>query len=145
MKGGAALKSIVLPGVLLGGVIALAICGALPTLSLFLPTVLMLCLEQEPGRPMTRTLLLFGLAGSWDALVAFWRVGGQLPVDWMRLLDLYILARAWLAQCLGWLLAEGLTLLLVYLADRQAVQIRRSAHAEIGALAAEWRNAADDG
>lgn len=143
--GGGALRGIVVPGMLLGGVIALAVCGALPTLSLFLPALLMLSLEQEPGRPMTRTLLLFGLVGAWDPLAAFWRAGGGHPMDWMQLLDLITLAHAWLAQCLGWLLAEGLTLLLVYVADRQAARVGGMAQSEIHALDAEWKAPADDG
>jgi len=148
-SGGGALTGIVLPIALVVGVIALLASGALPALCLFLPALLWLCTEQEPGRPMTRTLLLFGLVGAWDSLDAFWHVGAPRPADWISMLDIRALTRAWVAQAMGWLLAEGLALLMAFQADREIGRARQSYQAEISQLRAEWgdgvSHAADDG
>jgi hypothetical protein len=121
--------------VLLG---ALIFVGALPLLCLFLPAILALAVEREPGRPMTRTLLLFGTAGAWDPLSVVWQAGSPRGVEWMAMLDARAVVWAWLAQAAGWLLAEGIGLGLVLLADRETARIEAASRAEIAALTAEW-------
>ncbi len=133
------LGGIVMPVLLMAALVALLYSGALPALILFLPALLMLVIEQEPGRPMTRILLLFGLAGSWDVLDVFWHAGSLRISDGMGMLDLDTLARAWLAQAVGWLLAEGLSLLLTHVSDREQSQARARTEADVAALRAEWR------
>ena len=128
-----------LPLLLLMLCLALLLSGALPALSLFLPALLMMALEQEAGRPMTRILLLFGLLGAWDALDGFWHASSLRAADWMALLDLHALALAWLAQAAGWLLAEGLALLLSHLSARDHARMRARTEAQIAELRAEWR------
>ena len=137
------LGGILTPVMLLLGFVAVVFSGALPALSLFLPALLMLVLEQEAGRPMTRTLLLFGLAGSWDALDTIWHAGSLRASDWMGLLDLNTLAVAWLAQAMGWLLAEGMALLLTHVSDREHARVRARTEADISSIRAEWRSRHD--
>lgn len=117
---------------------ALIFLGALPLLCLFLPALLALVLEREPGRPMTRTLLLFGVAGGWDSIAAFWPSGSLRGSDWAALADVHALVRAWLAQAAGCLLAEALGLGFVLLADRESTRVKAACEAEIAALKAEW-------
>ena len=112
--------------------------GALPLLCLFLPALLALVLEREPGRPMTRTLLLFGVAGAWDSIAAFWPAGSLRGADWTALADVHALVRAWLAQAVGCLLAEAIGLGFVLLADRESARVKAACETEIAALKAEW-------
>ena len=112
--------------------------GALPLLCLFLPTLLALIVEREPGRPMTRTLLLFGFAGAWDAIGAFWQGWSLHGADVMAMPDVHAIARAWLAQAGGCLLAEVIGLGFVLLVDRESARTKADSEAEIAALKVEW-------
>jgi hypothetical protein len=116
----------------------LAFIGAFPLLCLLLPALLAVVLEREPGRPLTRTLLLFGIAGAWDPIAAFWQARSVNDVDWSAILGGRPLALAWLAQAAGCLLAEGAGLGFVLLADRESERIKAACQAEIAALRTEW-------
>lgn len=90
-------------------------CGALLTLAtptavlggaLLAPGLLALALDRAPGRPVARTVLLFGLAATVHPLWTLWRSAGSVASALALAQDVSGLAAAWAAQGAGWLLTE---------------------------------------
>ena len=91
------------------------VCGALATVAtptallvagLLAPVGLALFLDRVPGRPVVRTVLLFGLAGGIGSLRALWGAGHSVSIALALLGDPAALLPAWGAAAIGWLLAE---------------------------------------
>ncbi len=128
---------------LAGGAMLLALSSALPAFCLFLPSFLVLLSEQDRSRPLTRAVLLFGLAGAWNTLGLLWHYGGLglaswNPIGWAIALNTKRLAIAWAAQAGGWLLAEGLTIGFAQLSEYRIRQVMERAENRKATLQAEW-------
>jgi hypothetical protein len=126
-----------------GAAILLVLNGALPSLCLFLPSLLVLVTEEDRSRPLTRALLLFGLAGAWDSLGSLWKFGGLGLANWhpaslFLALDVRRVAVAWAAQGGGWLLSEALAIAFSLIAERRASSFQAKAERRKSELQAEW-------
>jgi len=124
-------------------------CGALATLAtpeavllcvLLAPGILSLLLDREPGKPVARTVLLFGLAFSVEPVRTLW-LGSMSMAEAAHLLsDLSVTGLAWAAAAGGWLLAElaplvvGLVLDLRSRSQAAALRKLRAQHAEAWGL-----------
>lgn len=90
-------------------------CGLLITLAtpiallaglLLAPALLALVLDQAPGKPVARPLLLLGLAAMARPLVSLWSMGHGMDAALDLLGDATILVTSWGAQALAWLAME---------------------------------------
>jgi hypothetical protein len=109
-------------------------CGALMTLAtptavvagiLLAPGLLSVVMDQSPGKPTARSVILFGLAATVPPLAALWRTGHHMGTALDLAGDSTVLATAWAAQGGAWLLCE-LTPLIVTLV-MEAVSRSRAA------------------
>jgi hypothetical protein len=127
-------------------------CGALAALvpgmavllaMLLLPAGLALLYDRQGGRPVARTVLLFGAAGAVRPVAALWAAGNNLAAALALLGDLRVVGTAWSAAAAGWILAElaPVAALLVLEATTQARVVRL--RAERRKLAEEWGFDAD--
>jgi hypothetical protein len=90
-------------------------CGALATLAtptalllavLFGPALLAALLDRQPGRPVARSIALCSLCGIVAPLRELWAAGHSLGVAVALAADPDVLAWAWGAAAVGWLLSE---------------------------------------
>jgi hypothetical protein len=109
-------------------------CGALATLAtptavlagcLLAPGLLSLVIDQLPGKPTARAVVLFGLAATAQPLATLWHTGHQIGAALDMAADTGTLATAWVAQRGAWMLCE-LTPLIVAL-SMEAVSRARAA------------------
>ena len=91
------------------------LCGALATLAtptalligvLFLPAIIATALDRQRGKPIARSIALFGLCGIVGPVLALWAAGHTLDAALMLATDPTDLMVAWGAAGAGWLLAE---------------------------------------
>jgi hypothetical protein len=112
---------------------AIALAGLL-----LLPGIGARLVEQTPGRPMTRAMILFGLAASAPAATRLWMAGGGWDAGVDVALDPLAIARAWAAQATAWIVAESLPVLLIARADLTARAQLRTLRAARTVLEQEW-------
>jgi apolipoprotein N-acyltransferase len=122
-------------------------CGAVATLApptallmgvLLGPALLALLVDRQPGRPKARSVALFGMAASVEALRSLWVGGHTISAAVALMGDLQVVATAWVAAAGGWLLAEAAPIAvratLDLLSSSRAARLRGlRAH-----LASEW-------
>ena len=94
--------------------------------------------ERESGRPLTRAMLLFGIAAALQDIVALGQGGGGMAAGLAVALDLTAVARCWGAQGIGWLLAEALPVILTVHADWSARRTLQSLRTSRASLVEEW-------
>lgn len=125
-------------GLLLGALVILATPTAVLLAVLLLPTAMSMLVESTPGRPATRAVALFGLAGACMPLDALWRSGHDFGTTLVLATDIRTLAVGWSAQAGGWLLTQLLPFAvgLVLQARSGAEQARLRRRRE--AIEAEW-------
>jgi hypothetical protein len=90
-------------------------CGAVATLAtptavlagiLLAPSLLAVAMDQAPGRPTSRSVLLFGLAATAQPVSTLWHTGHQIGIALEMVADVTVLGTAWAAQGGAWLLCE---------------------------------------
>ena len=126
---------------MLCGIAAAMMPGAAVLLAVLLaPGLVVLLVDQQPGRPIGRAVIVCGLAGSVPPLSAAWSAGLGLDTAAAVMGDMNAVGIAWLAAAAGWLLAEllplGIRIGLDATSAARAVRLR-AARAK---LAADWRN-----
>ncbi len=94
---------------------------------LLLPMLMSWATDASPGRPVTRAVLLFGLAASCPTLVSLWSEGDRMADAVALGTEIPTLAISWAAQAGGWLLTQLLPLLV-------SVAINRNTQAAIARL-----------
>jgi hypothetical protein len=92
---------------------------------LLAPGVVALRLDREPGRPVARTVLTFGLASCVHPVITLWNTGQSFDTAIAVVSDPVTLGIAWSAAAAGWLLTQ-LTPLAVR-AALEAAALARSA------------------
>jgi hypothetical protein len=108
-------------------------CGILAAISpgiatvaagLLAPGVVALRLDQEPGRPIARTVLTCGLAGCVHPVITLWNIGQSFETAIAIVSDPTTIGIAWSAAAAGWLLTQVAPL--VVRAGLEAVALARS-------------------
>lgn len=125
-------------GLLCGVAAALAPGPALLTGLLLAPGLISLLLDQTPGKPMARAVLLCGLAAAIPPLAALWRGGAGLAPAIALAGDPAVLGAAWLAGAGGWLLNDFAPLLLKIGLDGLAAARTRRLKADRARLTEAW-------
>ncbi len=124
---------------LLCGVAATLVPGPALLVGLLLaPGLLALMLDQAPGKPMARAVLLAGLAATIGPLASLWHAGGSVGAALTTLGNPAVLGLAWLAAAAGWLASELAPLFLKIAMD--GASTARAAHlkAERARLLEAW-------
>jgi len=125
-------------GLLCGALIAVSISTALLLAALLLPGLAAVLLDREPGRPVARTVLLFGVAASAAPFTRYWESAHTIDAALGIIGDPMALGIAWLAAGFGWALTEFAPVaarLVLEAADRRRiVQLK----AERTAYEEEW-------
>lgn len=123
------------------------LCGALVTLAtptavlagvLLLPAVIVHLMDTTEGRPILRTVLLFGLAASVRPLLALWTGGHSMATSLSLLSDVAAPAIAWSAQGAGWLLTQLIPLLVRLALEAQSKLEVAGLRSQRDRLATEW-------
>ncbi len=123
-------------------------CGALimvdPASVVFLaillaPSMLMRIGDGRPEGAGARAVLLWNMAAVIGPVCRLWQ---EMPPSLARAIDMLsgvtIVAWAWLAAGLGWLLSEGLILAANLWLSARDRQLRERLQAEVDVLMAEW-------
>lgn len=127
-----------LQGLLCGGLAACAPATALLLTVLLAPALAMLAFERKPGRPVTRTMFLFGLSATVFPILALWNVGHTVDAAFTLATDPRTLAIAWGAAGGGWLLTE-IVPIMMRLVLVSALRVKRQRlHTMRDRCAAEW-------
>jgi hypothetical protein len=122
-------------------------CGALVTLAtptallvgvLLVPTFVVGVTDRAAGKPVTRAVLLYGLAGLTLPLIGLWTGGHSMEQSVGLVTDPVTVAIAWAAQGAGWLLAEAAPLAVRAVLEANAVALTMKLRAERAALEADW-------
>ena len=111
---------------------------------LLAPSMLMRIGDERPEGAAGRAVLLWNVAAAIGPVCRLWQ---EMPPSLARAIDMLsgvsIVAWAWLAAGVGWLLSEGLILAAgLWLAARDR-QLRERLDAEMDVLVAEWGQPAD--
>jgi hypothetical protein len=132
-----------LQGLACGLLAVLATPTALLAGVLLVPTFVVAAVDTADGKPVTRAVLLYGLAGLALPLVALWMGGHGMNQSIGLVTDPAMVATAWAAQAVGWLIAELAPVAVRTLLDLKAAAQTARLRAERDALAADWDTPAD--
>ena len=127
-----------LQGLLCGGLVACAPATALLLGLLLAPAFVMLAVERRPGRPVARTMLLFGASAAVFPTIALWNAGHSVDAAFALAADPRTLAIAWAAAGGGWLLTELLPVAMRLALASAALARKRRLRALRDRCAAEW-------
>jgi hypothetical protein len=95
-----------LSGLACGVLAAIAPGIATVAAGLLVPGAVALKLDQEPGRPVARTVLTCGLAGCVHPVIMLWNMGQSFDTALAIISDPWTLGVAWSAGAAGWLLTQ---------------------------------------
>lgn len=101
-----------LQGLVCGALITLATPLALLLAVLLAPAIVAGLLDSQPGRPIARALLLFGLSASVDPAHQLLAAGDLMSVSLGLLSQPRVLAMAWGAAAGAWVLIEVVPVIL---------------------------------
>jgi hypothetical protein len=104
--GGSHRSVIWLSGLACGVLAAIAPGIATVAAGLLAPGVIALRLDREPGRPVARTVLTFGLAGCVHPMITLWNTGQSFETAIAIVTDTPTIGLAWSAAAAGWLLTQ---------------------------------------
>lgn len=93
-------------GLACGILVAVATPTAILAGTLLAPSALMLVVDKAQGKPITRCMILCGLAASVRAIVELWSGGHTTDVALRLIADPDTLLFAWVSQAAGWVLVE---------------------------------------
>lgn len=114
-EGGGGGSLIWVQGLACGGMAALAPMPVLQIVVLLAPGLLSLLMERRDGKPVTRVMLLFGLAASVEPVRQAWAAG--IGPGWDRITDPQAVLFAWAAAAAGWLMARVVPLVVRAIVD----------------------------
>lgn len=104
---------------------------------LLAPALVALPLDRASGKPVARTMLLFGLAGSVDPVRSAWGMGFDRAVDGAGL------TTAWALAALGLMLTQAIPLLVQAIVDQKSAARAAELRQARAQLVADWGLDAD--
>jgi hypothetical protein len=114
-----------LSGLACGALAAIAPGVAVVAAGLLIPGLVALRMDQQPGRPVARTVLTCGLAGCVQPVMSLWNMGQSFNAAIAIVTDPTAIGIAWSLAAGGWLLTELAPLLVR--AVLEAAALTRSA------------------
>jgi hypothetical protein len=134
-----------LQGLACGAVVTLATPSALLLLALLVPALLAMLLDDRPGRPLVRPVVLAGLAASVRPLVALWHNGHTMGASIALISDVAVLAVAWAAEAAAWLLTEIAPVIIRLMLDGRSLSRAMYLRGKRAHYVAEWGFSTDGG
>jgi hypothetical protein len=125
-------------GCLCGAAAALSLATAMTTAILLAPGLLALLIDDRPSKPVARTMLLFGMAGSVAPLVQLWQLGHSVEAAVGVVLHGQTVLTAWMAGGIGWLLTEVAPLIVGMVLSVRMRDNRKKMISTRAELAEEW-------
>jgi hypothetical protein len=122
-------------------------CGILATIApglaivavtLLGPGLVVVRLDREPGRAVTRTVLTCGLAACVNPAVALWNSGQSVGAAIAIASDPLVLAVAWGAAAAGWLMTQLMPLLVRMVLEAASLAHATRIRALRGRLVGDW-------
>ena len=117
---------------------ALATPTALLMGVLLAPGLLAVALDRAPGRPIARTLLLWGLSTTVGPLMTLWKAGHTMEAAFSLAFDPATLAWSWAAAGGGWLLTQLLPVLIRLALESAALSRKLRVRGLRARCAEEW-------
>jgi hypothetical protein len=125
-------------GLACGALVVIAPGIAALALGLLAPGALAVRLDHEPGRPIARSVVTFGLAGCVHPVILLWNMGQSFDTAIAILMDPTTLAVAWAAAGAGWLLTQMAPLAVRAVLEAAALTRSVRLRAERTRLAETW-------
>jgi hypothetical protein len=125
-------------GIAIGLLVITATPSAILCAALLMPTILAMMADRLHGRPVGRTVLLFGLAGACGPEMTLWRSGRGMEGAIALATDVHTLALSWSFQAGGWLLAQILSLGICFYVETMARIEITALEKRRAATAAQW-------
>jgi hypothetical protein len=127
-----------LSGLACGVLTAIAPGVATLAAGLLLPGMVALKLDQEPGRPVARTVLTCGLAGCVQPVITLWNAGQSFDAAVAILSDPAVIGIAWSAAAAGWLLSQLAPLIVRMVLEAAALARATGLRLTRGRVAEAW-------
>jgi hypothetical protein len=93
-------------GLACGVLVAIAPGVATVAAGLLAPGIVALKLDREPGRPVARTVITFGLAGCVQPVITLWNTGQSFDTAIAIVTDPTMIGTAWSLAAAGWLVTQ---------------------------------------
>jgi hypothetical protein len=127
-----------LQGLGCGAMVALAPGMAILLAMLLLPAGLAILYDRQGGRPVARSVVLFGAAAVVKPVIALWGAGNGMDACLALLGDLRVVGTAWSAAAAGWILAELAPIVALVVLEAMTGARAARLRAERQKLAGEW-------
>ena len=131
-------------GMLFGILLMVSPGGLLLLMALSAPVLLCLVCETARGRPLTRTVTIFTLAGAIEPVRSFLFSSHTLADSVDVLARIGSLPLTWTGAAAGWLVNEASCVAAVWMTDLRLAGRRREIEARLAALRTEWSLPATD-
>lgn len=92
-----------LQGLACGGAISVATAPVILVAVLLAPGLVSYAVEQRPGKPVSETMMMLGIATIFMPLRTFWEYGHSFDAATAILTNPTYLGLSWTAACAGWL------------------------------------------
>jgi len=119
-------------GMACGGLGAMVPALAAQAVMLLAPGLLALLFDRAPGKPVARTMLLFGLGGSVDPVRAAWGMGFDRAIDGGGL------TTAWALAALGFMLTQAIPMVVQTIVDQKSAARAAELRQTRAQLVADW-------
>lgn len=130
-------------GLLCGATVAIAPSLAMLFACLLAPGLVAAVLDHQPGRPVSRCVLLCGVAACIEPVRQLWRAGQGSDAVFALVGDLNVLGAAWLAAAAGWFCAELLPILARAVIEMTTTAQAARLRAARDLLVQEWGDGAE--
>ena len=138
-RGSGGNRSVVwLSGLTCGLIVAITPGLGLAVGGLLAPGLVALMFDKDAGRPVARTVLTCGVAGSVHPIMMLWTLGASMDTALSLVTDPLALATAWGGAAAGWLLIQIAPPLISVALDARAAARSARLRAERARLADAW-------
>lgn len=127
-----------LQGLACGAALSLATAPALLVVGLLLPGLAGYTMERTPGKPVSETMLLLGVATVFMPLRILWEGGHSMEACLNLIMDPWRLGLSWTAAGAGWFMAESAQMIAERYGELAARRELAALRKERDELAAEW-------
>jgi hypothetical protein len=105
---------------------------------LLAPGILALKMDQEPGRPVARSVITFGVAGCVHPVITLWNLGQSFDTAIAIVTDPMMLGPAWGLAAAGWLATQVFPLLVRAVLEASALTRAARLRATRERIAQAW-------
>jgi hypothetical protein len=127
-----------LQGLVCGAALSFATAPAMLLVVLLLPGLVAYVVERTPGKPISESMLLLGLATTFTPLRVLWEGGHTMEACIPLISDPARLGLSWMAAASGWLMYEAAQMIARQLGEHGARRKMNQLRKERAELVTEW-------